>query len=924
MSSPTDGDEWVELFLSASETRHLGGMVFADDIGDFFTIPIGTIIQPEEYLVISGWSSKLNNSGDSLSMSDQVGNDMVSKVVFPSLSKGVSWAWDGEGFVPTGSPTPNEKNIITQPSSSTGSASSGGSRGKSSLIKTASSMSSVGAEKIELIISEVMFRGKEEDFIELYCQKCDVDLGGIRVADDDLIFEFPEKTEVKTGEYIVIHFDKEEEREDFPDDNIHHFWGEKTGLTGTDETIFIIDSRGNVEDALCIADQSGSFSPGEREDIIHLIHQKVIKSTHPLTEEICFDSRKLKTNISLVSFGKKSGFASHDYFWTDKPTPGAKNPRPPQRVHSETLMIDSALKFSEELIGMVIKNASPTPVRFHDFVLRHGENDFSLPETTLLPEETHVIPLEYSPDFPISILDHWEDVVFSADYLQIESFSEGVGSVVVSELLPNPAGEDTGNEFVELQCTQEICRSEDILLLVNGESVPLPSQNWQNAEYFLLNDVSLRNSDLTVELFDIPSKSKEKRVISSAKDGKSYSRFGEEWSWAEPTPNEHNIPDDLSPLSDADEDGIPDSHELVLDLNPFVADSKDSSGYRLFESYVKRGAKLEILEENEGIRISGKTLPNAKVVVVLHSKRETFTASTDENGVFEIQAFPDIEPGFHQADMVISTGKDVFIEKGKAKIELSKNPQGDWLKNIEIAMVLPNPTGKDSQKEMVILKNPEEKSGTLKGYSLYNGKTEKPIPETFFGPNQQKVFRGNNIPQLTNTSGTIKLMDSNGSVVQTVSWSKAKDAQWFGPQAPTYIPPKKTSSSQKKKTSSKTPEEIVSEPVITQAKGGFAYIENGILALRDEKHRLILYRIDSNILSESTLDSYLKPGQKIILTLQDGLVVQVEVPPNLAQNIPPDPIPQKDFFFVLVLLLAILTAAMAPLVFRLVVLKKNN
>jgi hypothetical protein len=161
--------------------------------------------------------------------------------------------------------------------------------------------------------------------------------------------------------------------------------------------------------------------------------------------------------------------------------------------------------------------------------------------------------------------------------------------------LPNPAGEDTGNEFVELQCTQEICRSEDILLLVNGESVPLPSQNWQNAEYFLLNDVSLRNSDLTVELFDIPSKSKEKRVISSAKDGKSYSRFGEEWSWAEPTPNEEIIyPDDLSPLSDADEDGIPDSHELVLDLNPFVADSKDSSGYRLFESYVKRGAKLEI------------------------------------------------------------------------------------------------------------------------------------------------------------------------------------------------------------------------------------------------------------------------------------------------------------------------------------------
>jgi hypothetical protein len=40
MSSPTDGDEWVELFLSASETRHLGGMVFADDIGDFLPFPL--------------------------------------------------------------------------------------------------------------------------------------------------------------------------------------------------------------------------------------------------------------------------------------------------------------------------------------------------------------------------------------------------------------------------------------------------------------------------------------------------------------------------------------------------------------------------------------------------------------------------------------------------------------------------------------------------------------------------------------------------------------------------------------------------------------------------------------------------------------------------------------------------------------------
>lgn len=925
MSNPTNGEEWVELFSSAPETRHLGGMIFIDDVGDFFTIPIGTIIEPEEYLMVSGWSSKLNNSGDSLTVIDSAENESISRIVFPSLLKGVSWAWDGKAFVPTGSPTPSEQNVITEPSPSSGSggsSSSGGSSGKTSLIKTAASMSSVGSDDIELIISEVMFRGKDEDFIELYCQKCDVDLGGIRVADDDLIFEFPENTRINTGEYILIHFDKEEDQQAFPEDNIHHFWGEKSGLTGTDETIFVIDSRGNAEDALCIANRSGGFSPGEREDIIHLIHQKVLTSTHPLTEEICFDSRKLKTDVSLVFTGKKTGFASHDFFWTKEMTPGRKNPRSPQMFQSEELVVHSAFRFSENHIGIAIRNTSHTRARLQDFSLRQGEEILSLPAKTIFPDEEIIIPIEYSSQLAIEILDHWENIIFSVEELAIKTFPETVGGIVVSEILPNPEGEDTGREFVELLCLRETCSTDEVFLFVNGESVVIPSEKWESGSYLPLHDVSLRNSDLTIELFDMVPKTQEIIIIPSAKDGKSFSRFGEDFLWATPSPEAQNVPDVPSAFSDADQDGISDTHELVLDMNPFVADSKDSSGYKLFSSYVRRASKLELVEK-DGLQISGKTLPNAKVVVVLHSKKETFTAATDENGVFEIKAFPDIEPGFHHADLIITDGKNVFVEKEKAQIDLKKNPQGDWLKNVQISMVLPNPTGKDSQNEMIMLQNTEEKEGVIKGFLLSNGKTKKAIAEITLLPNQRKVLKGNDIPQLTNASGVIELIDSEENVLQSIPWNKAKEGQWFGPDAPVFIEKKNTSSPSKKSQKS-SPSEEAASPVITYAEGRFASLKNGIMGLRDENSRLILYRIDSNILAESTLNSYLKTGQKIIITLQDGLVVQVEVIPSITQSLPPESVPQKDFCFILILLLAIFTAAAAPFVFRFFAMKKGD
>lgn len=116
MLAPSDGEEWIEIYNS-EVTKDISGLVIGDMAGSLKTykVPSGTIIEEGKYLVLYAKETglSLNNDGDGVSLIDQTGAMLDSSGISGSGSAGSSYAFDGEKWQWTKSPTPGSQNIIT-------------------------------------------------------------------------------------------------------------------------------------------------------------------------------------------------------------------------------------------------------------------------------------------------------------------------------------------------------------------------------------------------------------------------------------------------------------------------------------------------------------------------------------------------------------------------------------------------------------------------------------------------------------------------------------------------------------------------------------------------------------------------------------------------------------------------------------------
>lgn len=97
----------------------------------------------------------------------------------------------------------------------------------------------------------------------------------------------------------------------------------------------------------------------------------------------------------------------------------------------------------------------------------------------------------------------------------------------------------------------------------------------------------------------------------------------------------------------------------------------------------------------------------------------------------------------------------------------------------EINEILPNPSGKDNDKEWIELKNPTNQEINLKDWKIQtNIKTQKyeVLPEMILPPQSEASIP---IKSLPNTENTIKLLDPSEQVHQTVSYQKAPEDKSF-------------------------------------------------------------------------------------------------------------------------------------------------
>jgi hypothetical protein len=111
------GEEWIEIYNS-EVTKDISGLVIGDKLGSTkkYTVPAGTIIEEGKYLVFYGGKTgiALNNDGDGVVLIDSDGSILDdSGESYGTTKQGLSYAFDGERWQWSKSPTPGSQNIIS-------------------------------------------------------------------------------------------------------------------------------------------------------------------------------------------------------------------------------------------------------------------------------------------------------------------------------------------------------------------------------------------------------------------------------------------------------------------------------------------------------------------------------------------------------------------------------------------------------------------------------------------------------------------------------------------------------------------------------------------------------------------------------------------------------------------------------------------
>lgn len=192
--------------------------------------------------------------------------------------------------------------------------------------------------------------------------------------------------------------------------------------------------------------------------------------------------------------------------------------------------------------------------------------------------------------------------------------------IIINELLPDPEGLDTEEEFIELynigekavnllgwQLTDEkdyYKFSEDSLIEAKSYLVV----------YYPQTKISLNNSGETIYLIDPEDKIISGVTYPEAERGKSWSRFNEEWEWGEPTAEKENRNTDANDEENDDTDevdivSIKKARELEKDTEVII------EGIVLVEPGILGSQYFYLQDDEAGIQVysSKKDFPTLKV-----------------------------------------------------------------------------------------------------------------------------------------------------------------------------------------------------------------------------------------------------------------------------------------------------------------------
>lgn len=352
----------------------------------------------------------------------------------------------------------------------------------------------------KLLINEVNFKNTEHDWIEIYV-KSGGSIKNLKLFDDSVFFEINNDIHVETGDYIIVYFKAENENIGY-DGDLLVIQSDKSGLTGTTEQVALKNFENGIVDFICW--RNSDPTSGEIDEFNELkIDQWIYGNI-----ESCINSDQVSNNASIGRKNTNDTNSPDDWEILQVPTPGKTN------FENETT-IENSIN-DEELPKVVL----PSVI----FEFNSSETEKSNENTT--------------------------EKVIESECLE-SKLNICVGNVVINEVLPNPDGKDTNQEWIELKNTsKESCNLEGwIVDDEDGGSKPYTLKNTDEIKgggYLLLpswlTKISLNNSDEKVRLYSPGNEIFDEMEFEKSIEGQSLNRLNNELVWSlRLTPMAENI-----------------------------------------------------------------------------------------------------------------------------------------------------------------------------------------------------------------------------------------------------------------------------------------------------------------------------------------------------------------------------------------------
>ena len=510
VSDPADGDtEWIELFNNTNEDIDLDSWYIKEG-SDAKTILNG-MLKANNYFVIESPKGNLNNSGDEVllfSFNDRLINDLVyGEWNDGDISDNAPLASDPFSVARINNKdTRNNFNDFELTSKVT--------KGGANIILNDEDFVVGDIEDYDfgktVIVSEIFPNPEGDDrdgeFIEIYnFGDRDINLFGWLLGDASKNrFEFAKGDAVKSGTYLVLY------RSDT---------GIALNNTGDTVDIYQAGSENPVYTVIYTKSEEGfSFNNTKTEETENFYNKNFIENNWTWSENI---SPGVKNKFKLINHVPEIDFSFGDILQVGRP-----------------ILFDSSDSFDEDGDSLT----------YHWNFGDGFENILENPEHTYFEAGVYNVVLEINDGENIAdvekILKVENNYKFdNGESKNIESINFGETKIYITEVLPNPDGDDNEGEFIEIYNAGEypVSLFDWALDDMEGGSKPYKIESdcvIDAGEYFVINrtesGVVLNNSYDKVRLIDGQKNIVDEIEYQKTSNAKSYSKDDNgNWFWTE-------------------------------------------------------------------------------------------------------------------------------------------------------------------------------------------------------------------------------------------------------------------------------------------------------------------------------------------------------------------------------------------------------